>query len=225
MAKQIDLFGPTKIIDYSSINYIVGEFNDFAHGYILSWPDWVSGIVYLHGPSGSGKTHLAHMWQKKSNAKFINGKYIKHLSVHNDSHRCLIIDDIEHILKNRKIYGAFVDFYNAVFYEGKFLLVTSSYHPNEMINRFNLIPDVGSRLRGMLHVTIDEPDDCISTQLICKKFIDYQVDCSPRVILYIARMLPRSFAAIDNFVKNIVHYAISNKRRIDCRMVNTILKG
>ena len=52
-------------------DFVIAPGNRDAVACIDRWPDWPSHALAIHGPKGSGKTHLAHVWQARSQAAFL----------------------------------------------------------------------------------------------------------------------------------------------------------
>ena len=59
---------------FESKDFFVSSKNAMAFDLIENWPNWNGQFAYVYGPHKCGKTSIAKIWQKKSNAKFIEGK-------------------------------------------------------------------------------------------------------------------------------------------------------
>ena len=55
----------------NAAGFVVSESNQDAVAWLDRWPDWPNGILAVYGPPGGGKTHLAHVWQARSAARFL----------------------------------------------------------------------------------------------------------------------------------------------------------
>jgi hypothetical protein len=53
-------------------DFVIAPGNRDAVAWIDRWPDWPSHALAIHGPKGSGKSHLAHVWQARSGAVFLD---------------------------------------------------------------------------------------------------------------------------------------------------------
>ena len=81
---------------YDANNFFVSKSNAQAYAWIDNWPNWPSHCLILHGPSGCGKSHLAHIWQQKSHAQFIDLSKVATKNLHElcQASSCLIVDHI-----------------------------------------------------------------------------------------------------------------------------------
>ena len=53
-------------------DFAVSDCNRDAVAWLDRWPDWPGAILAIYGPAGCGKTHLAHVWQTRSAARFLD---------------------------------------------------------------------------------------------------------------------------------------------------------
>src|SRR6185295_6818072 len=63
----------------NAAGFVVSDSNRDAVAWTDRWPDWPNGILAVYGPPGCGKTHLAHVWQAKSKARFLEPSALEQL--------------------------------------------------------------------------------------------------------------------------------------------------
>ena len=96
MYDQLALFDEKQYKDPFLIDdFVVSQLNETMFNYIINWPKWLSKILFVYGNIGSGKTHLAHIWAKISNAKFINNDNFSLDYIIDSDSNAFIIDNCE----------------------------------------------------------------------------------------------------------------------------------
>lgn len=203
--------------DYSPESYFVSGANAEAYGLIERWPDWGSAYgLLIYGEEGCGKTHLAHLWQQRSDAAFVDAKAIGEKTYGNGKH--FILDGLEQV---QQIEEAFFHFLNHIQQQKGYLLCTSRVAPVDLPIR---IRDVQSRIMGLLQVKVAAPDEALLASLMMKRFADRQLKVAPEVMQYAVNRIERSYRAVDAFIQKLDAHALETKREITIPLVREVLQ-
>lgn len=209
--------------EYLAEDLIISQANEEAVNYIDNWPDWGFGpytkILVIYGNEGCGKTHIAHLWQKRSNAYFIN---------HNDQFSklpsdlffepaCYIIEDIENISDEI----AFFHLLNSIIEHKRYLLLTCSTAPN-LLNIS--LPDLKSRINAFYSIEIGKPDDDLLRAVLVKNFSDKQLRINTEVINYALAHIDRSFSAAKKLVDLLDNKSLNLRKNITISVVREVIK-
>jgi chromosomal replication initiation ATPase DnaA len=210
--------------NFSSEDFIISNANELALTYIEKWPNWgdhkFSKFLIVTGPSGSGKTHLAHIWQTKTNAEFLNIDQIENL-ISSDSNQItnFIIEDIEKNL-NTEAEQKLFHLINYALDKNYYLLFTS----NLPVNKIDLkLIDLKSRLNAMPAVSIAEPDEELLKTILIKSFSDKQIRINTDVINFILNRVERSFKEIQQLVEMLDKKSLAEKRNITIPLIKEII--
>lgn len=202
-------------------DFLVADCNREAVPWIDRWPDWPSPLLILSGPEGCGKTHLAHVWQAKSRAVFLD---VAELAVADPGAYpesfALVIENVVAGLGEQAEHKLF-HLYNMAKDSGGWLLVTS----RELPAAWNIaLPDLASRIAGAPHAVIGPPDDTVLTALIVKLFADRQLKPSPEVVSYLVSRIERSFAALRRVVAALDKTALAAGRKVTVPLARRVLE-
>lgn len=189
-------------------DFLVSECNKVAVGWVDAWPDWPFHMMLIWGDSGCGKTHLGHIFS----------------NVHIDA-RDLNEEDFagypEKIVVENADKGvsetALFHLYNYAKESGKFVMVTAQKVPE-----FKL-PDLASRMKAMLKVKIEAPDDELLFALLVKGFAERGIVVPVKVLEYVIQNSQRSFAAVQTFLDAADRLSLAEKRAITVPLVKTII--
>ncbi len=206
--------------EYGRDSFLSGPSNAAALGLIERWPDWTSPIAVLTGPPGSGKTHLAHIWAERAGAGMMQADSIDPAAAPPlPPGGALVVEDVGmdavperplfHLMNSAKELGAG-------------LLVTSRSPVADW--RIGL-PDLASRLRMAVPLTLAEPDDELLRKVLVKLFADRQLIVDRPVIDYLLLRMERSLGAAAGIVKALDHAALAAGRRITRPMAAAVLGG
>ncbi len=199
-------------------DFFVTDSNAAALGWIESWPKWPSPVLVLHGPRGAGKTHLAHLWRKRAEAIFVEGRSLGEVRLEEiieRRYRRLAVDDADHAPER-----ALLHLYNACLEAGGGVLLTAQQAPGSWQP---VLADLGSRLRAAPAVGIDRPDDSLLGAVLAKHFADRQVRVAPEVIAYLVRHMERSLAAAGEIAAALDQAALSLSGAITIPLANRVL--
>lgn len=219
-ARQLALELPHRVA-FGMEDFLVADCNREAVGWIDRWPDWPAPLLILSGPEGCGKTHLAHVWQAKSRAAFLD---VAELAVADPGAYpdafALVIENVAAGLGEQAEHKLF-HLYNVAKDAGGWLLVTSREPPAA----WNIaLPDLASRIAGAPHAAIGPPDDAVLTALIVKLFADRQLKPSPEVVSYLVSRIERSFAALRRVVAALDKAALAAGRRVTVPLARRVLE-
>jgi chromosomal replication initiation ATPase DnaA len=174
---------------YAREDFLAGPCNEGALGLIDGWPDWPANAIALVGPEGSGKTHLATIWAAVSGARVISAHGLSEAGLRPAlATGALVVEDGAAATDERALFHLI----NLAREENAFLLFTARTAPAIWPIT---IPDVASRLRAMLVVTLAAPDDAMLRGVIVKLAADRQLALDEAVVSYLSTHMERSFAA------------------------------
>jgi chromosomal replication initiation ATPase DnaA len=196
----------------NAAGFVVSDSNRDAVAWTDRWPDWPNGILAVYGPPGCGKTHLAHVWQEKSSARFLEPSALERLP--QGEH--LILDGIR--LPEEHLFHLI----NHVRAQKSTLLILDREPPARWTVR---LPDLASRLAGMPAVAVLPPDDRLLAAVLVKHFVDRQVEVAPGVIAYLVKQIERSFVAAETMARRLDQAALARRGPISIRLAREILNG
>jgi chromosomal replication initiation ATPase DnaA len=194
----------------NAAGFVVSDSNRDAVAWTDRWPDWPNGILAVYGPPGCGKTHLAHVWQEKSIARFLEPSALERLP--QGEH--LILDGIR--LPEEHLFHLI----NHVRAQKSTLLILDREPPARWTVR---LPDLASRLAGMPAVAVLAPDDRLLAAVLAKHFADRQVEVAPGVIAYLVKQIERSFIAAETMARRLDQAALARRGPISIRLAREIL--
>ncbi len=177
--------------------FYVSQSNSPAFEWVDYWP-WSFSCLWLYGPQGCGKTHLATLWAQRHQGTFLPLSFSTPLRAHTH----YIIDfqdqDLSRFPEKEIFY-----FLREVDEKKCHCLWISRFAPT---HHAWILPDLASRLRSMMTVSITPPDDFLLGQVLKKSFDDVGWKVSPRIITFLIRRMPRSFASVKRVVSFIQHF-------------------
>ncbi len=200
-------------------DFLVGGSNAAAVALIDSWPDWPAPAALVVGPQRSGKTHLAHVWQHRSHARFLQARALCEATIA-DAVRGggnLVVEDIDQGIGEEA--GLF-HLLNLARETRTSLLMTSTRAAGDLDVR---LPDLRSRLRAAVMVEIAAPDDGLLSAVLVKHFTDRQLAVEPQVIAYLVDHMERSMAAAATLVEAIDRRALASRRKVTRTLAAEVL--
>ena len=193
-------------------DFVVSTSNRDAVAWLDRWPDWPGPALAIYGPAGCGKSHLAHVWQSRSNARFLNVTEPEGpIPAPN-----LILDEIT--LPEERLFHL----YNQMNAGGGSLLIVSREAPARWQIR---LPDLASRLASIPAIAVAPPDDALLAAVIAKHFADRQLVVTADVIDHLARHIERSFAAAAATAAALDRAALAAQRRATLALAREVLKS
>lgn len=196
--------------------FFISDSNQHAVAWIDRWPDWPHHALVLCGPLGSGKTHLAHVWQKKSAAAFVNLKNMTPPSGHS------ILDISSPPPFTRNDEQALFHFLNSIQQEKQSLLILAREAPARWPIQ---LPDLASRLNAIPLALIEEPDDKLLFSLFAKQFLDRQLPVDDEIIHYLMKHIDRSFSSVRESVEHIDRFQLKTKRPYNLNLIRDALRS
>ena len=181
-------------------DFVIALGNRDAVAWIDRWPDWPSHALAIHGPKGSGKTHLAHVWQARSQAAFLERTPGEEMP------RSVVLDEPQGWPE-----AALLHLYNRLREAGGHLLIVSETPPARWPVA---LPDLASRLASMPAVALAAPDDDLLVAVMAKQFADRGLEVNEDVLRYVASRVERSFAAAAEIVARIDRAALAQQRKV-----------
>jgi chromosomal replication initiation ATPase DnaA len=188
-------------------DFVIAPSNRDAVAWIDRWPDWPSHALAIHGPKGSGKTHLAHVWQARSNAVFVESAPPIEAPL-----PPAVVLDAPHDWSE----AALLHLYNRLREAGGHLLIVSELPPARWPVS---LPDLASRLAGTPAVELSAPDDDLLVAVMAKQFADRGLEVNEDVLRYVASRVERSFAVAAEMVARIDRAALARQRRVTLALV------
>lgn len=200
-------------------DFVTSGCNEAALAALDSWPDWQVPNLLLLGPTGSGKTHLAHIFQKRTDAFWIDaGLPPDQLAEFASRHSALVLENADRFTMSE---ADFFHLLNATKEAGSSLLLTARQWPAA----WNIkTPDLMSRLKAMPVVELHEPDDQLLNAVFVKLFADRQLIPDPTVVSYLTRRMERSISAAVDLVEALDREAMATKRAVTRHMAAQIIE-
>ena len=195
-------------------DFVIAPGNRDAVAWIDRWPDWPSHALAIHGPKGSGKTHLAHVWQTRSEAVFLERAPSDDLPLGDGPH-AVVLDQPQSWPD-----AALFHLYNRLREAGGHLLIVSETPPARWPVA---LPDLASRLASIPAVALSTPDDDLLVAVMAKQFTDRGLEVNEDVLRYVASRVERSFAAAADMVARIDRAALAQQRRVTLALVRDLM--
>ena len=209
-------------------DFLISKCNKKAFNLINNWPNWESRKIIIIGEKGSGKSHLASIWQKKTNAVYLNIKDFKKNSYDETflKNRHFVIDNISSIIQNINIKEKLnvekylLHFYNLIDEKKSYVIFTDSTPPKF----WNLkLADLKSRLLATFSVLINQPDDEFLSFLLVKLFADKQILIDKKIIKFIVSRSERAFENLQMIVNKINKKSLSSKKKINLNFIKELI--
>ncbi len=213
---------------YTFDNFLVGSSNKFAHAAALAVANNVAeedsadqyNPLFIYGASGLGKTHLLYAITNRvldlnPNAKIVYAKgdeflnlLVKAISTRtNAAFRekfrevdLLLIDDIQFIAGKEGAQEEFFNTFNALYDEGKQIIVTSDRPPRE-IKR--LEDRLLTRFEWGVQADIQKPNYELRCAIARKKAQMMDFDCPDSVVSMICENLTDNVRQIEGALRNL----------------------
>jgi len=205
-------------------DFLIGEANQSAVGWLDKWPEWPAPVLILNGPAGSGKSHLAAVWRDMSGAEMIRPEMLLSKTARQiaDAGPTVILDGIDPWIGDEEAERNLFHLYNLFKEEQRQFLLTMRMPPAE--SDF-AIADLASRLRAAPVASIQPPDDALLAAVLIKLFHDRQLQVNEDVIRYVLPRMERSFAAAGEIVKAADRKALAQKRGVSVPLMRDVLAG
>jgi chromosomal replication initiation ATPase DnaA len=192
---------------WDEADFFVTARNEQALRLVQSWPDWHAPAAIIFGPPQSGKSYLAKIWQKRSQADFLDASEIE-AHIWTAPYIPLILEDAD---SGQFCETALFHHLNLAREHGSFILLTASAPPGQWSIS---LPDLRSRIRSYPAAGIEQPDEEHLAALLLKHFSDRQIEVTPDVIAFLVARMKRTMAAAQRLTAHIDRLALSEHRKI-----------
>lgn len=169
---------------------VVAQANRDAARLLTEWRSWPNGALALTGPMGAGKTHLALAWAIEVGARQVSPMAAPDdaAAIFQEADGRLFIDDL-HGERDEGMLWRVLDLSRTK--GGAVLLASRSLPAAWQV----AIPDLQSRLKALAVARLGEPDEELMEVVLRRICREQFIQLSDDAARYLARRLPRSFAA------------------------------
>jgi len=204
-------------------NFLISSSNKEAVAWVDKWPDWPAFAMVIYGAKSCGKTHILHVWAERSAALVMdaNDLTLSNIEDISNEHNAIAIDNIENIFGHAEQEEALFHLYNIFKETGKNLLLSSGLLPGQWEVS---LKDLSSRLKSLMAVGIQEPDDTLLASVLLKLFSDRQLNVQEGVVSYLIPRIKRSMVFVTDVVERADKRALVEKRPVSIPLVREILK-
>ena len=192
--------------------YFVGNANKQAYDFLITANN-TNNKFFLYGPNKSGKTHLGLIWTKKNNAIIYNNDLQEML----DLKKNIFIDNVFNNIDEENIFHLL----NHCYLNNLGILITS----NKFLNQYNFkFPDLSSRLKSLMNLQINLPDDELLVNLMVKLFNDKQIIVkNDEIFNFIIKRAQRSFEKIYILIEKIDNLSLEKNKQLTIPLIKEIL--
>ncbi len=199
---------------YKSQDYVLVEGNVITYRELII-EDWCNThCKILYGAPITGKTHLAYIWCKENNAKFLQSLNNLHFQ---SRRKCYIIENIENISNETN----FLHCFNLVKEHNSKLLLTTSVLPKFLPYK---LPDLRSRILSAPLLKLVENNEDLLRIILVKEFSSRQIKVSKEVIEYMIRHITRSTFELAKMVEVIDTISMQKKRGVTVPFIKEIIR-
>jgi chromosomal replication initiation ATPase DnaA len=169
---------------------VVTGANRDAARLLTDWRSWPGGALALVGPRGSGKTHLALAWAIETGARQVSPGASPEdaAAIFREADGRVLVDDA-HQGADEAMLWRLLDLARS---GGGAALLVGSAPPSAWAAA---IPDLRSRLASMAVARLAEPDEALMEVVLRRICREQFIHLSDDAARYLARRLPRTFAA------------------------------
>ena len=202
-------------------DFALGACNSLAADWVDRWPEWPGRIrgLLIHGPADCGKTHLGEIWREMSGARALDRLDEKDLAG---------LEDNAHVLLDHPRAGG--DWPEDVLFhllnrlaelDGSVLVLSR----DPVVRQGWSLPDLSSRLSGLMAAEIASPDDEVLLAMMRKIADDRGLALDAEILNYAVSRMERSFAVARRTVEMLDGVSMARKRKASLAMAREILDG
>lgn len=200
-------------------DFMIADSNAEAVAWLDRWPDWPHYALALYGPAGSGKTHLTHVFGARCGAPMVDAGALPEGGLGFGADVMAIAVEVGP--DGPPDEEGLLHLMNWFAETSRTILLVSRQPPA----RWPVgLPDLSSRLAAVPTVGLRPPDDSLLAAILIKLFHDRQIQIGHDIPAYVLPRLPRSFAAIRDFVARADRFAMAQGRRITIPLVREVLR-
>ncbi|MBR2141269.1 MAG: hypothetical protein IJ853_02835 [Rickettsiales bacterium] len=215
--------------DYNINNFIVFDGNNGAYYFLNRSKDdeniLDNQLIFLSGEKKCGKTHLGYIWKQQHNAKNLYyddlfslnmNDFIKTVNEVIERFDYYILDDLRDDFDEEKLLYLI----NTVFNNSSVMLIISDFN---ILKKKISIKDLKSRINAGVNLKIKKLSKTVKTMFIVKLFADRQININGDVLKYLTKKLDTNYNVIFNFVKNIDDILVSDKNKINLKLIKELI--
>ena len=206
---------------YGRGDFVLGACNSLAADWIDRWPDWPGRIkgLLVHGPADCGKSHLGAIWREISGGRLLAGIGTGAVAG---------LDGNPHVLLDHPEPGedwpedALFHLLNRLAEIDGSVLILSR---RPVAEQGWTLPDLASRLSGMMAAEITSPDDAVLLAMMQKIADDRGLALDPDILRYAVSRMERSFSVASRAVEMLDGASMARKKKVSLAMARDILDG
>jgi chromosomal replication initiation ATPase DnaA len=212
---RLELRRPTA---YRREDFVVSTTNAEAVRALDAWPQWPGGSLALTGPEGSGKTHLARTWVERGDAVVLAvGRSRAAVDLASLQGRAVLIEDADQTGDDELLFHLI----NMAGAAGSSLLMTARTAPQTWPAA---LPDLRSRLNGMVVAELAAPDDVVLEGVFLKLFRERNILPADDLIPYLLRRIERSIPRAQDIVARLDEAADAEQKAVSRALARQILE-
>ena len=222
---QLNLFRPNPRHTFESFYSPPGSPASSA----LAEADELASLLWVHGPQGCGKTHLLQAVCQRTEQRGYAAAYLPMSQVRElgpsalcglEQCRWICLDDVIEILREAAWEQALFALFNQAHDHGTRLLFAARVPP---VQTRPALPDLASRLRGMLALALSFLDDEQQIVALQLRASNQGYELSPEVVRYLQRHRTRGMAELSALWDRLEAQAAASKRRVTIPLVREFL--
>lgn len=200
-------------VSHAEADFVAGASSTAARAWLARWPDWPAGRLGLWGPEGAGKSHLGAIWAARAGAPRVPAAALREAEPPSliGAARHVLLEDADRLGAAPEAERRLFHLLNLVGEAGGTVLLTGRTAPARWPVT---LPDLRSRLAAGAAVAIEAPDEALLAAVLAKTLADRQLAADPDVPAYLARRLPRTFAAMHAAAAWLDRASLASGRRI-----------